>query len=458
MAREKLSSRIGFLLLSAGCAVGLGNIWRFPYVTGQHGGGYFVLLYLLFLAILGYPILVMELAIGRSAQRNLVGAYRLLAPKRNLWWRTGTLFFMGNVILMMFYTTVSGWLLYYSWSYLSGSIMEMTTQYQIEAVFDNLISSPAMSVGWMALVVILGVALCSAGLKHGVERGVKIMMSLLLVVLVVLAVKALSMPAAGEAVKFYLAPNWGKLQDVGIAKTIYAAMGQAFFTLSIGVGSMAIFGSYTNKKKTLATEGTLIVGIDTMVAVLAGLIIFPVCFSFGVSLESGPGLVFLSLPNIFNSMIGGRWWGALFFLFLSLAAMTTVVAVFENIIAFVIDEWNWSRRWAALLVGEWIFIFSLPCALGFSMFKQFNPLGEGTTILDLEDFIVSQNMLPLGSLFVLLFCVTAYGWGWKKFLAEANYGEGVKFPRWTYLYLRWILPLIIIAIFIAGYIEKFDFI
>ncbi len=455
MAREKLSSRIGFLLLSAGCAIGLGNIWRFPFVTGQSGGGFFVLLYLVFLAILGFPILVMELAIGRAAQRNLVGAYRVLSPGRLRWDHGGMVFFLGNVVLMMFYTTVSGWLLYYGWSYLAGSITSCHTPEAIGGFFGTLTGSAGLSVGWMGLTVFLGMLLCGAGLKHGVEGTVKLMMGALLLLLVVLAVKALTMPGAGAAVKFYLAPNLERLRHAGVVHTVYAAMGQAFFTLSLGVGSMAIFGSYIGKDHSLTKESILIIILDTFVAILAGLIIFPVCFSFGVDVGAGPGLVFLSLPNIFNEMAGGRWWGAAFFIFMSLAAMTTVVAVFENIIAFVMDEWRWKRLYASLLVGFGIFVLSIPCALGFNLWKRFAPMGKGTVVLDFEDFLVSQNLLPLGALFVLLFCVSRYGWGWRNFIAEADAGHGTKFPLWLHGYLRWVLPLLILGIFAAGYVEKF---
>mgnify|MGYP002347742098 CR=1 FL=1 len=455
MAREKLSSRIGFLLLSAGCAIGLGNIWRFPFVTGQSGGGFFVLLYLVFLAILGFPILVMELSIGRAAQRNLVGAYRVLSPGRLRWDRGGMVFFLGNVVLMMFYTTVSGWLLYYGWSYLTGSIMSCHNPKAIGGFFGALTGSAGLSVGWMGLTVFLGMLLCAAGLKHGVEGTVKLMMGALLLLLVVLAVKALTMPGAGAAVKFYLAPNLERLRRAGVVHTVYAAMGQAFFTLSLGVGSMTIFGSYIGKDHSLTKESILIIILDTFVAILAGLIIFPVCFSFGVDVGAGPGLVFLSLPNIFKEMAGGRWWGAAFFIFMSLAAMTTVVAVFENIIAFVMDEWRWKRLYASLLVGFGIFVLSVPCALGFNLWKRFAPMGKGTVILDFEDFLVSQNLLPLGALFVLLFCVSRYGWGWRNFIAEADAGHGTKFPLWLHGYLRWVLPLLILGIFAAGYVQKF---
>ncbi len=457
MARENLSSRIGFIFLAAGCAIGLGNIWRFPFITGQSGGGMFVLLYLLFLAILGFPILVMELALGRAAQQNLIGAYRKLAVPagRFRWHWGGYVFFSGNLLLMMFYTTVSGWLLAYAWGYLNGDLMAQQTPELVNQYFLNLIGDPLASGGYLLLVVLLATVLCACGLQRGVESSVKVMMALLFSMLLVLALRALTLPGAGEGLRFYLAPDLDRLRETGVARTVYNAMGQAFFTLSLGVGSMAIFGSYIKQDHSLTKESIWIILLDTTVALLAGCIIFPVCFSFDVNVSSGPGLIFQSIPNIFVQLAGGRWWGVLFFLFLALAALTTVVAVFENLIAFVMDEFQLRRTWASALVGVAVFVLSLPCALGFNLLSWIQPLGPGSTVLDLEDFIVSQNLLPLGSLFALVFCVSRYGWGWDKFVAEADAGHGLRFPRFLRWYLCWVLPLIILTVFVCGYWEKF---
>ncbi|WP_176012800.1 sodium-dependent transporter [Victivallis sp. Marseille-Q1083] len=454
--RESLSSRLGFLFLAAGCAIGLGNIWRFPFITGQNGGGMFVLLYLLFLLILGFPILVMELSIGRASRQNLVGGYRKLSAGHGKfpWQRLGSLFFLGNLLLMMFYTTVSGWLLAYAWHYLTGDLAGYRGE-GIQQFFDGLAGSSTDSILYMAIVVGLAVFICSIGLRNGVENSAKIMMSVLLLMLIVLAAKALMMPEAGRAVRFYLAPDFAKFSSVGIGEVVYAAMGQAFFTLSLGVGSMAIFGSYIEREHSLTKESLFIILLDTFVAILAGLIIFPICFSYGIDVGAGPRLVFVSLPNIFNDMAGGRWWGSLFFIFMTLAALTTVVAVFENLIAFLMDEGKMRRIAATLTVGIGVFFLSLPCVLGFNAWSGVQPFGPGSTILDLEDFIVSQNLLPLGSLYVLLFCVMRYGWGWKNFLAEADAGSGLKFPHRLKYYFFWVLPAIILMIFIVGYCKKF---
>lgn len=455
--REKLSSRIGFLFLSAACAIGLGNIWRFPYITGQNGGALFVLLYLLFLALLGFPILVMELSVGRAGQENLVGSIRKLSPEGGKfpWVKVISFFFIGNLILMMFYTTVTGWLIAYACGYLSGGLMEHSSAQEFEQAFSALTGSPLRSVLYLGVTVLLGSLACGFGLKRGVESVIKVMMVFLLFMLLLLAGKALTMPGAKEALDFYLSPDFGRFRENGIFQAVYSAMGQAFFTLSIGIGSMAIFGSYIGKEHSLSKESIFIIVLDTFVALMAGLIIFPICFSFGINPGSGPGLIFLSLPNIFSEMAGGRCWGFLFFLFMTLAAMTTVIAVFENLVALLMDEFHFSRRKAALTVGGAVFILSLPCALGDSVLKFIKPFGEGSSILDLEDFIVSQNMLPLGSLFILLFCTLRYGWGWKHFLAEADAGQGMKFPVWLRHYIFWILPCLIIIIFLMGYLDKF---
>lgn len=452
--REQLGSRLGFLLISAGCAIGLGNVWRFPFITGQYGGAAFVLIYLIFLLILGMPIMVMEFAIGRAGRKNIAGALKALQTKGSQWHLAGYLGILGNVILMMFYTTVAGWMLYYFYNTGIGSLSGLDSE-QVASVFASLLANPWTLIGWMVAVIILGFGICSLGLQNGVERITKWMMSSLFVILLILVIKSVTLPGASEGVAFFLKPDFQKLIETGIWETVYAAMGQAFFTLSLGIGSMAIFGSYIGKERSLTGESLNIIGLDTLVAIMSGLIIFPACFAFNVDAGSGPGLIFVTLPNIFNSMVGGRIWGSLFFLFLSFAAMSTVIAVFENIIAFTMDEWGWSRKKSAVLDGIIIFFLSLPCALGFNVLSSIQPLGEGSGILDLEDFIVGNNLLPLGSLIFALFCSYKIGWGWDSFVGEANEGKGLRFPEGIKFYVRYLLPIIILVVFIGGYITKF---
>lgn len=452
--REKLGTRLGFLLISAGCAIGLGNVWRFPFMTGQYGGAAFVFIYLVFLFILGLPVLTMELAIGRGGQKNIAGALKALEPKGSRWHIYGHIAILGNLVLMMFYTTVAGWMLAYFFHTLAGSLSGMAPD-QVGAFFGAQLASPGIQIGWMIPVVVLGFLVCSLGLEKGVEKITTLMMSSLFVILLILVIKALTLPGAGAGVAFFLKPDLGKLVATGVWETVYAAMGQAFFTLSLGIGSMAIFGSYIKKDHRLTGESLNIIGLDTAVAILSGLIIFPACFAFGVDAGAGPGLIFVTLPNIFNSMAGGRIWGSLFFLFLSFAAMSTVIAVFENIMAYTMEHWGWNRKKAAVLNGLAMIVLSLPCALGFNVLSGFAPLGEGTVVLDLEDFIVGNNLLPLGSLIFALFCSFKIGWGWDKFVGEADAGRGIKFPVQLKFYVRYILPLIILVVFIGGYIDKF---
>ena len=459
MARETLASRLGFLALAAGCTIGLGNVWRFPFITGEYGGGAFVLIYLLFLAILGYPILTMELAIGRAGGSNLVGAYRNLGGKYGkLFSRIGILFFTGNLILLMYYTTVTGWLGTYLTGYIDGSLTACKSTAATEVYFNELTSNPYKATAGMAAVTLLSTVICAIGLQKGVEKCVKWMMSLLFVMLIILAIRSCFLPGAAKALKFYLLPDFSRVVKNGIGATLYAAMGQAFFTLSVGIGSMAIFGSYVDRKRTLGGESVVIIGLDTMVALLSGLIIFPICFSYGVDVAQGPGLVFVSIPNIFNNMPFSGIIGAAFFLFLLLAALTTLIAVIENIAAFFIDEFKMSRKKAAWIAGALVAVLSLPCALGFGVLKNIQPLGKGSSILDFEDFIVSQNLLPLGAFFVWFFCMSKHAWGWKNFIAETDCGEGLKFPKKSYIYLKYVLPLLIAAVFVAGYIQQFDLI
>ncbi len=452
--REKFSSRLGFLLISAGCAVGLGNVWRFPYITGQYGGAAFVLLYLIFLVILGLPIMVMEFSVGRASQKSSAQSFDVLEPPKTKWHGIKYFAIGGNYLLMMFYTTVGGWMLNYCFKMLSGHFNGSLHTEEVSATFSNMLADPWQNIFWMLATIIIGFFICSRGLQNGVEKVSKYMMSCLFIVMLVLVVRAFTLPNAMEGLKFYLVPDFHKMIENGIGNAVFAAMGQAFFTLSLGIGSLAIFGSYIGKEHRLTQESLNVCILDTLVAFIAGLIIFPSCFSFGVAADSGPGLVFVTLPNVFNSMAGGSIWGFLFFLFMSFAALTTIIAVFENIVAYAMDS-GWTRKKAVLVNFVLIIVLSLPCALGFNILSDIQPLGVGTTIQDLEDFIVSNNLLPLGSLLYLMFCTHRYGWGWKNLINEANTGKGRKFPAKLFCYCAYILPVIILVIFFQGYIEKF---
>ena len=453
--REQLASRLGFLLISAGCAIGLGNVWRFPFITGKYGGAAFVLIYLVFLVILGLPVMITEFAIGRAGRKNIAGALLALEPEGSKWHLYGKLAIMGNVVLMMFYTTVAGWMLAYFFFMIKGDLSGLTPD-QVGGFFGGFLGQPGALVFWMLLAVVLGFFICSLGLQQGVEKVTKIMMSALFLILVVLVFRAVSLPGAGKGIAFYLKPDFHKVVEFGLWETIYAAMGQAFFTLSLGIGSMAIFGSYIGKERSLTGESINIMVLDTIVALLAGLIIFPACFAFGQDPGAGPGLIFVTLPNIFNNMAAGRLWGSLFFLFLSFAAMSTVVAVFENIMAYAIDEWGWSRKKSAGIGAVFMFILSLPCALGFNVWSSFQPLGKGSAVIDLWDFIVSMNLLPIGSLIFVVFCSYKIGWGWDNFIKEVDAGKGIKFPQWIKPYVKYVIPAIMIIVFIQGYIDKFS--
>jgi len=449
--REQFKSRIGFLLLSAGCAIGIGNVWRFPYVVGQNGGGVFVFFYLIFLLLIGVPILSMEFSVGRASAKSPVKAYQALEKPGQKWHLHGYVGLLGNFCLMIYYTTVSGWMLNYFYKFLTGGFTGVKTT-QVANVFQNVLSSPSQNVFWMILVVIIGMLVCSMGLQNGVERITKVMMIGLLGLIVVLAVHGLTLNNAMEGVKFYLYPDFNKIKHIGLLNVIVAAMNQSFFTLSIGIGSMAIFGSYLKKDKTLLGEAVNVAVLDTFVAIVAGLIIFPACFSFGVNPDSGPSLIFITLPNVFLSMTGGRIWGALFFLFMAFASLSTVIAVFENIIACTMELWNITRKKSVIINLILITVCSLPCALGFNVLSFLQPLGSGSTILDLEDFIVSNLLLPLGSLVYLLFCTSRLGWGFKNYQTEANMGDGPKVHNWMQGYLTIILPIAVIFVFISSLI------
>lgn len=449
--REQFKSRIGFILLSAGCAIGIGNVWRFPYVVGENGGGIFVLFYLFFLLLIGVPILSMEFSVGRASKKSVVKSFQALEKTNQKWHLHGYMSLVGNICLMIFYTTVSGWMLKYFYNFLTGQFNGLTTA-DVQNVFSQVLASPSTNVFWMIIVVAIGMFVCSKGLQNGVERITKVMMTGLLGLIVLLAIHGLLSDGGMAGVKFYLYPDFQKISEIGLMKVIVSAMNQAFFTLSIGIGSMAIFGSYLNKDQTLLKEATNVAMLDTFVAVVAGLIIFPACFSFGINPDSGPSLIFITLPNVFVSMTGGQIWGALFFLFMSFASLSTVIAVFENIIACTMELLNIERKKAVIINFVLITLLSLPCALGFNVLSNIQPLGAGSTILDLEDFIVSQLLLPLGSLVYLLFCTSKYGWGFENYQKEANIGQGMKVPNWMKFYVTIILPIVVIFVFVNGII------
>ena len=451
MKRESFKSRLGFLLVSAGCAIGIGNVWRFPYVTGQNGGGIFVLFYLIFLVIMGLPVLTMELAVGRASRKSAVLGYKALEKKGSKWHIHGWVAIFGCCMLMMYYTTVSGWMVTYFFKFLTGSFKSGMTTEDTAQAFSNLLGDPKQMAFWMILTVVVGFLVCSRGLQNGLEKISKFMMTALLLLIVVLAVHSFTLSNAAEGVKFYLVPNTEAVAAVGLKNVITAAMNQSFFTLSLGVAAMEIFGSYMGKDHTLAGEGVRICALDTFVAIMAGLIIFPACFSYNVEVNAGPSLIFITLPNVFINMSGGRIWGSLFFLFMTFASFSTVIAVFENIMSFCMDMFGWSRNKAALINCIVILIASLPCVLGYNVWSNLHLIG-GRDVLDSEDFIVSNLLLPIGSLIYLLFCVTKWGWGFEKYCEEANTGDGIKISKKLRPYFQFILPFLIVFILIQGLI------
>ncbi len=451
--RERLSTRLGFLLLSAGCAIGLGNVWRFPYIAGQYGGAVFVMTYLLCLFGMGLPILVMEFAIGRASRRNMGAALAALEPRGTSWHSLGWFSLVGSYLLMMFYMPVTGWMMSYCWHMGNGNLS--LPPEQVTAFFGNMLQDPATMLGWTLLASACGFGVCALGVQKGLERVSKILMLGLLIIMLGLALRAVTLPGASEGIAFYLAPDWGRAVDAGLWKMLNAAMGQAFFTLSVGMGSMLIFGSYLDNRRTLTGESMYILCLDTFVAMTAGLIIFPACFAFGVHPDQGPSLVFITLPNVFHAMGNGRLWGSFFFIFMSFAALTTVIAVVENILSYSMDVWGWTRRKAVLFHGILLSLLTLPCILGFNVWSNIQPLGAGSTILDLEDFLISSNLLPIGSFLFVLFCTSRRGWGWDKFVTEADKGEGPRFPRYLRIYLTFVVPVLMLIIFIQGYIQKF---
>lgn len=454
MERETLKSRLGFILLSAGCAIGIGNVWKFPYIAGQGGGGAFVLFYLIFLVILGLPIMTMEFAVGRASRKSPVRAYQALEKLGQKWHIHGYFTLIGCYLLMMFYTTVAGWMLHYFYMTAVGKLAGLNAE-QVAGKFTEMLASPATMTFWMVFVVVVSILVCAKGLQSGLERVTKGMMIALLLIMVVLAVNSLFMPGAKEGLSFFLVPDFARMQEVGVVNTLVSAMNQAFFTLSLGIGAMSIFGSYIGKEHSLLGESVRIVVLDTFVAITAGLIIFPACFTYHVDQTSGPSLIFITLPNIFANMSMGRLWGSLFFLFMAFAAMSTVLAVFENIICCGMELTGCSRKKSSLVNLVLIILLSMPCVLGYNLWAWDGFAVFGGAVLDVEDFLVSNLFLPLGSLVYLLFCVTRYGWGWQNYKKEVNTGKGLKVQDWMRGYLTYVLPLIVVFIFAFGLYDKF---
>ena len=453
--REKLASRLGFILLSAGCAIGIGNVWRFPYVTGQSGGGWFVLIYLFFLAVLGIPVLVMEFAAGRAAQRSIARLHGVLAPERTGWRWHGVAGTVGNVMLMMFYTTVAGWMVLYFLKTAGGTFAGMGPE-EVGKAFDAMLSDPVQQTAAMVVVCVGSAAVCAVGLQKGLERVTKWMMFALLMLIVVLAANSVLLDGSARGLRFYLLPDFARMRSVGVTTVVVNAMNQSFFTLSLGIGAMAIFGSYIGRSRTLLGEAMHVAVLDTVVALSAGLIIIPACFAYDIEPGQGPGLIFVTLPNVFNHMSGGRFWGSLFFLFMCFAALSTVLAVFEAIVACLRDYTGWSRRRTCALMAAAMPLLSLPCVLGFNAWSGFRPLGAGSNVLDLEDFVVSDLLLPLGALAFAFFCCHRYGWGWKSFCAEANAGEGPRVAEGLRLYCGYVLPVVIALVFVLGLVRRFS--
>lgn len=452
--REFLSSRLGFLLISAGCAIGLGNVWKFPYITGRYGGALFLAAYLFFLLAVGLPIMIMEFAIGRASNLNMGKALRALEPEGTKWHGIGWFAYAGSMCLMMFYIPVAGWLVSYCWHMATGHMAGLTPE-QVGGFFGGMLGAPLPMFGWTAVVLLIGFVVCGIGIQKGVERIVKILMIGLLLIMVALAVNSLTLSGAAEGLRFYLAPNVEKIREAGFFRMLNDAMSQAFFTLSLGIGSMLIFGSYLDKSRSLTGEALWICVLDTFVALTAGFIIFPACFTYNVDPGAGPVLVFITLPNIFNEMTGGTFWGTLFFIFMSVAALTTVITVVENIISYSTDVWGWSRKKSVWVNGIMLLVLTLPCILGFNVLSDIHPFGGESNLMDLEDFFLSYNLLPIGSFIMLLFCTWRYGWGFDKFIQEADLGEGLKFPRVLRIWLTYFVPLIIIFVFVQGYRQFF---
>ncbi len=452
--REQFGSRLGFILVSAGCAIGLGNVWKFPYICGMYGGAAFILIYLLFLAILGAPILACEIAVGRGSGRGIARAFDELEQKGEKWHHVKWFGIAGNYLLMMYYTMVCGWLLNYAWKSMKGSLSGLNPQ-EVTGVFSDMLSSGGEMMFWTIATIALSFGICALGLKGGVEKVTKGMMCILIMLMVVLGINSLTLDGAGEGIRFYLIPDFAKVKEAGVGTVIFAAMSQAFFTLSIGIGSMQIFGSYLSKDRAITGEALSIVAVDTFVALMAGFIVLPACFAFGQNPKAGPSLLFETLPNVFNDMDGGRIWGVAFFVFMSFAALSTVIAVFENIIAFFMDGFGWERKKAVIVNLILLTVLSAPAVLGYNVWSGVEPLGAGTTIMDFEDFIVSNNLLPLGSLVFVLFVTRKNGWGFENFLKEVNTGNGMRFPKAIRGYMTYVLPVVICVVYLKGYYDFF---
>ena len=453
--RESFGTRLGFILVSAGCAVGLGNVWKFPYICGQNGGAAFILLYLVCLVVLGLTILICEYAVGRASRHSVAKAFSDLEPEHTNWHRFGWFGIAGNYLLMMFYTMVAGWMINYALRMLTGRLSGMETE-QIAEQFTNMLASPAEMMLFMVIAVLLSFGVCSLGLQNGVERITKIMMLLLVCLMIVLAVHSLMLPNMKEGLAFYLVPDVSKFSEIGFGNVLFAAMSHAFFTLSVGMGSMEIFGSYLDKSRSLTGEALSVLGLDTFVALMAGIIIIPACFAYGVQPDSGPPLLFITLPNVFNHMAGGQIWGTAFFIFMSFAALSTVIAVFENILSMTMETFNWNRKKAVRYNIVGVILLSIPAVLGYNILSGIQPIGAGSTIMDLEDFLVSYNILPLGSLLFVLFCTKKNGWGWENFLQEADTGEGIRFPAFIRHYVHYGVPALIAVIYLKGYYDMFS--
>lgn len=454
--REKFGSRLGFILVSAGCAVGLGNVWKFPYICGENGGAAFIVLYLICLIALGWPILASEFAVGRASGHSIARAFHDLEPDGSNWHRFGIFGIVGNYLLMMFYTMVAGWMLNYFYRMASGKLSGGQTTEQIGAQFTGMLASPIEMTICMILVVVLAFGICSLGLQNGVEKITKVMMLLLIVLMIMLAVHSLFLPNMEAGLSFYLVPDVKKIFNIGFGNVLFAAMTHAFFTLSIGMGSMEIFGSYLDKSRSLTGESMNVVLLDTFVALTAGIIIIPACFAYGIKPDAGPSLLFITLPNVFEHMAGGRIWGSAFFVFMSFAALSTVIAVFENILSMTMESFQWNRAKAVKINIVLVILLSLPAVLGFNVLSGIQPIGAGSSIMDLEDFLVSYNILPLGSLLFVLFTTKKNGWGWDNFLTEVDTGEGLSYPKWLRGYVTYVIPCLIVLIYLKGYYDMFS--
>lgn len=453
--RENFKSRLGFILVSAGCAIGLGNVWKFPYICGENGGAAFILIYLLFLVILGWPILMAEFAVGRGSKRSIALSFSMLETEKSHWHRFKWFGIAGNYLLMMFYTMVGGWMMYYAWMSVTGKLSGIDSQGTTDA-FHNMLENPGTMIFWTVLAIVIAFGICAMGLQNGVEKITKVMMLLLIVLMVVLAVNSVLLDNAKTGLKFYLVPDFGKAAENGWGNVIFAAMTHAFFTLSVGMGSMSIFGSYLDKEHKITGEALNVVLLDTLIAITAGIIIIPSCFAYGIEPDAGPSLLFITLPNVFNHMAGGRIWGTLFFIFMTFAALSTIIAVFENIIAITMEIWDMSRVKAVKINMMMLAVLSMPAVLGYNLLSGIQPMGAGTTIMDLEDFLVSYNILPLGGLVFVLFCTKKNGWGFEGFRAEVNTGSGFSLPAWIRGYMSYVLPLIIILVYLKGYYDMFS--